>query len=123
MSAIQIAALIVALLVTSGALAFYIKFGTRLAFAERDSKDALASTVGQGKELAALQARQMLMEQTVREIHGSLAKLSGIDEIKATCEVLKDRVEALRSSNADARLEVKELRGDVRTLLSTSKPA
>lgn len=117
MPAIQIAGLIVALLVTSGAFVFFIRYGTRLAFAERDAATALKNTLEHGRDLAANQARQMLTEQTVKEIRDSLSKLGGIDEIKATCEVLKERVEQVRSANAELRSEVKEMRLDVKDLV------
>lgn len=111
MPAIQIATLVVAILVSSGALVFFSRYGTRLAFAERDSANALKKTEEHDKEIAANQARVMLMEQTINDIRNSLSKLSGIDEIKATCEGLKERVEDVRNANAEFRAEIRELIG------------
>jgi cell division protein FtsL len=109
MPALQIAALIVALLVTSGATLFFIRYGTRLAFAERDSAEARNKTAEHDREIAATKARVQLMEQTLNQIRDSLSKLNVIDEIKATCDQLKERAAEDRRATSDLRTEIREL--------------
>lgn len=112
MPALQIAMLILAALVGSGAIAFFLRYHTRLVLVERDSSKALTKTEDHDKELAAAKERVLLMEQTLNSIRDSLSKLHVIDQIKATCDTLKERIEDNRRDTADLKQDVREfLRG------------
>jgi hypothetical protein len=124
---LQILTIVIAVLLSSGALAFFLKYSTRLAFAERDATKALASTEAQGKDIAATKERVTLIESTLGDIRNSLSKLNVIDEIKATVNSMKERVDeklsemvsrsehearwkAQDDQYADLKMEVRDLR-------------
>lgn len=95
MLVIQIASLIIALLVGSGAALFFIRYGTRLAFVERDSTEALSIARKTDKEQVVADQRLSSMERTIERIDGSLSKLSVLDTIKSTLDGVVERLDDL----------------------------
>lgn len=106
---VQILLMVLGVLASAGALAFFIKFGTRLAFAERDSTTALARTEQHNKDVAALQTRVTSMESTLESISTSLSKLHLIDQISSKCDVLKERIDETRRDTGELKADLRDL--------------
>jgi len=90
---LEIAGLVIAALVSTGALAYFMKFSTRMAMTERDSVDALKLARELKEAHLATTGRVTTLEATLAEIKASLSKLVLIDEINARLISLKERME------------------------------
>jgi cell division protein FtsL len=109
MPAIQIAMLILSALVTSGALVFFIKYGTRLAFAERDSVKALAKAEAHDKEMATFQESLKGMQSAFDSIRESLSRLHVLDSVKSSVDVLSARLQDQQRDTADLKADLRSI--------------
>lgn len=105
---VQIAILVIAALIGSGGLAFFLRYHTRLVLAERDAAKALSKAEEHDKELAAQKERVALMETTLNSIRDSLSRLHVVDRIMSAVDVLKERVEDNRRDTAELRTELRQ---------------
>ena len=105
---LEIAGLIISILLPTGAVAFFVQYGTRLALLER---------VVETSQLNSLHPRLTLVESAVQEIKASLQELKLLPKIASQLESLQEgfrqmvpRAEAeARWKASDERLETVEL--------------
>jgi hypothetical protein len=110
--ALPIAMLIVALLVGSGGLAVFLKYGTRVALVEHDSEKNVKTVDEHTREIQATKTRVEVQEQTLKEIRDSLTRLHVIDSMKTTVDVVSARLE-------DTRKETQQVKDDLRVFIQT----
>lgn len=92
-SGLQVAGLVTTLLAGSGALAFYFRFGVRLALVEKQAEKSARDSEQNGKDIAATKERVALVENTLQDIRNSLAKLNAIPDLQASMTSLKETVQ------------------------------
>jgi predicted RNase H-like nuclease (RuvC/YqgF family) len=132
MTGTEIISILIALIVSSGALAFVLRFGTRMALAERDATNALKKTEQHTKEIGNLDGKVGHMEAVMEDIKKHLAKLDGLEEIRANVQSMKQRLdetleEVVPRSELELRLkqseeQVDDLKEEVRRLHNKQKP-
>ncbi len=116
----------------SGVLGFYMRYSTRLALTERDATNALKKTEQHTKEIGNLDGKVGHMEAVMEDIKKHLAKLDGIEEIRANVQSMKQRLdetleEVVPRSELELRLrqseeQVDDLKEEVKRLHNKQKP-
>jgi hypothetical protein len=99
MLVLQILTILIALIVGSGAALFFIKYGTRLAFVERDSTEALSIARKTDKDQLVVTQRVSNVEKVIEKIEGSLSKLNLLDSIKVGLDGLGSRLDAITAQS------------------------
>lgn len=107
--ALWIVTIVISVLVGSGGLAVFLKYGTRMAIVEKDSESNTKKVDEHAKANAQCETRLSLMESNMKEIRDSLSRLHVVDQIKSTCDILAARLE-------DNRRDTQEVKADVRVL-------
>jgi hypothetical protein len=95
MNYIAILAVAVSVIIGSGAVTFFMRYGTRLALVERSAKKAEEDSEQNGKDISGMQATQNFMNDALKDIKASLSKLHVIDQIKVTLDAMKEKLDSM----------------------------
>ena len=104
--------LVVAILVGSGGLAVFLKYGTRMVIVERDSEKTVKTVEAHTADLAATKTRVELQDQMMKEIRDSLTRLHVIDSLKTTVDIVSARLD-------DNRKDTQQVRDDLRVFMQS----
>jgi hypothetical protein len=110
---LQVIGVVLTVLIGSGAVAFFVRYGTRLTLQEEMNR-AQAITLAQlTATVAANSSRLISVETTISAISQSLSKLSKIDSIDTKLEYMADAMKQIvPRSEHEARFQATERRID-----------